>query len=174
MADVVLASELEAGRYICLKTGSLFGALIRLMCGSPYDHVAVMVAPGEIVQATVRGVKRTPLSDFHGAMACVNSAEDMTAIQRDGVVKYALACDGFEYQWQLIFVLGLRKLGLTWPWLLKVAADKGAMICSELAAAAGMSAQPALTGWKCGYPSVMLVKPSDLAARRCTVPVVWD
>lgn len=172
MAGIVLASEIEAGRYICLRTGSAFGALIRLFTGSPFDHVILITGPGQCTQATVRGVKTGPLSQFAGALAVANSAEDMTAAQRDAVVKFALARDGDEYAWPLIGVLGLRRLGARWTWLLKISADKDALDCSELAASAGASA--GLPAWLCGEPSAMLTEPGQMAARPVMVPVAWQ
>lgn len=171
--DVILASELEPGRYVCLRTGSVFGRVIRAVTRSQFDHVILVTGPGQCTQATTRGVKTTPLSDFTGALAVANAAEQMSVWQRDAVVRFAMACDGDEYAWPSIFVLGLRALGIKWAWLLRAAADKDAKFCSELAANAGLAAVPQMTGWLCGQHNPALVEPSQMAARDCMVPVAW-
>ena len=168
----VLASELVPGDYVCLKTKSLFGAMIRLFTRSQYDHAVLVIAPGEIVQATLRGVRRSPLSDFHGCMAVANSGEAVTGLARVTIVAAASARVGHEYAYALIPVIGLRRLGLRWAWLLKISDDKDADICSELVSAAG---QTAGEDWLCGEPSPACVTPPELSARKPFMrSVVWD
>jgi hypothetical protein len=171
--DVVLASELRPGMYICFRTRSLFGFVIRLFCRSPWDHAVLVTGPGEITQATLRGTRTGPLSQFRNCMACANSAEDMTAGQRGGVVAAARSQGRDEYAYPLILVIALRLLGLRWRWLVRACQDRDAVFCSELVAASGQAAVPPLP-WLCGEPSPATVRPNQLAARPCMRTLVWD
>jgi len=161
-ATPVSAWSIEPGRYICLRTRSLYGRLIRLLTSSPFDHVVVVTGPDEIVQATVWGVRRGSLSQFAGNLAVCNAAEPMTAHQRAAVVTAVGSYAGDEYAWAGIVVIGLRKLGLRWAWLLKASADRDAVFCSELAALGGGAAG---LDWDCGEASPALVTPAEMAAR---------
>jgi hypothetical protein len=158
----ILGEEVGDGSYICLRTGSPLGFLVRMFTGSQYDHTILVTGPGEIIQATVKGVKKGLLSQFRGCLAVANTAEEMTALQRVTVVKAAERYDGDEYAFGGIIVIGLRKLGLRWAWLLKASADKGAVFCSELAALGG---QAAGLDWLCGTGDPALVTPATLAVR---------
>jgi hypothetical protein len=159
----ILGSEVEPGRYIALRTGSPFGAVVRAFTGSEYDHVIIPVGGDECVEATTRGVKRSPLSKYRNALAAANVAEDMTGLARLTVVKTVERYVGDEYAFPGITVIGLRKLGLTWGWLPKASNDRDAVFCSELVALGG---QAAGLDWLCGTGDPALVTPGMLAVRR--------
>jgi hypothetical protein len=170
--DFVLASELVPGTYVVLTTRSPLGFLVRLFCRSPWDHAVLVTGPDEIVQATVKGIKKGRLSQFRGCRACANSTEPMTAGQREVAVTRARGFLGEEYAFPAVVVIGLRKLGLRWPWLLRVSDDKDALFCSELVSECG---QAAGKDWSCGQSSPALVTPAMLAQRKpFTHPVIWD
>jgi hypothetical protein len=158
----LLGTDVEPGRYICLQTASAFGALIRAWTHSLYDHVIVAAGDDMCIEATTKGVKRSPLSKYRGALACANTAEPMTGLQRLTVVKTVERYVGDEYAFPAVTVIGLRKLGLKWGWLLKASDDKDAVFCSELAAIGG---QAAGLDWLCGEPGPALVTPAEMAAR---------
>ena len=172
-----LASELQPGTYVCLKTRSPFGALVRLFCRSEWDHAVLVTGPGEICQATLRGVKTGPLSQFSGCLAVANTAEPMTGQQRDAAVAYgrAVAMQQEEYAFALLPVIALRLAGVRSAWLLRrgQAGDGDpAVICSELVAEAGSRGG---LDWLCGEPSAAVVRPDDLAGRKPFMrSVVWD
>jgi hypothetical protein len=102
------------------------------------------------------------LSQFRGALAVANTAEDMTDLARLTVVKTVEQYVGDEYAFPAITVIGLRKLGLKWPWLLRVSDDHDAVFCSELAAYGG---QAAGLDWLCGESAPALVTPAEMAVR---------
>lgn len=172
LRDIVLSSEIEAGRYVALKTRSAFGGLIRLFCKSPYDHVIVAIGNGQCVQATLRGVKQTPLAAFRGCQAVV-STDPTTLEQAAGIVSFVRGRVGNEYAFPLIGVIALRKLGLRSAWLIRVCRDNDAEFCSELAVLAGLSARPPKTAWLCGEPSPACVRPDEMAALPDVAPVAW-
>jgi hypothetical protein len=171
---VVLASELQPGTYVCLRTRSLFGWAVRAFTRSPYDHAVLVTAPGGIVQATVRGVKVGLLSQFRGCVAVANSAEPIAEDARLAIATKGLSYVGDEYAFPLVLVTGLRKLGLSWPWLVRVCQDNDAVFCSELVCLAGTATSPAQP-WLCGEPSAATVRPDEMADRSPFMrAVVWD
>jgi len=173
--DVVLASELMPGTYLCLETRTLLGWLVRLFTRSPFDHAALVVGPGEIIQATTKGVSRGPLSQFRGCLAVANSADRVWSSDRELIVAKALTYSGYEYAFPAIVVIGLRKLGFKWRWLLRASAsaDRDAVFCSELIALAGQAGHH--DDWLCGEKSAATVTPAELAGRAPYMrSVVWD
>lgn len=164
-------TDLLPGTYCCVKTGGPFGWIIRKFTSSPVNHTVVVVGPDEIVEARIRGVKQNPLSTYAGALACANVGENLAPWERGEIaaaaLAYATAKD--EYAMPAVIVIGLRKLGLKWKWLLKASADHDALFCSELAV---KCAQRAGVDWTCGTGDPALVTPAMLAQRHGVVPVV--
>lgn len=169
MTDPSLSDPpLQPGCYVCVRTGSLFGFLIRLFTRSPFDHAFIYAGAGQIVEATTRGVRLDSLSLYAGARAVANVREPMTAGQRAAVVSAAKATAGREYNVPDIPVIALRLLGFRWQWLRRIADDRDADICSEDVCQAGAAAG---LDWQCGEPDPAFVTPADLARRRGVVPV---
>jgi hypothetical protein len=171
--DVALASELLPGTYVVLRTRSALGALVRLATRSWADHAILISAPGRCVQASTRGVTEGPLAQFAGCEAVANAAEaaGMQPGVREAIVARARSMAGDEYDWPLIFTLGLRTVGVKWGWLLRATSGKGAVICSELVAQAG---QAGYQDWTGGTAQAALVTPAMLAARPGLESVAWD
>jgi len=170
-SPVTLASEIQPGRYICLKTRSPLGWLIRVVCRSPFDHAALVTAPGVITEATLRGVRQSPLPKYRGCFAAVNAAEIITGEQAAAIVIKGRAFARDEYAFPLLIVIALRKLGIKWRWILRLAEDRDAVICSELVAASG---QVAYLDWLCGESSPETVRPDQLGARLAMRRLYWD
>jgi uncharacterized protein YycO len=166
---VVLSTEIEPGQYVCLRTKSALGAVVRAFCHSPYDHVVVATGGGMCVQATIRGVKESPLVDFRGCQAVV-STDRMTQAHSKAIVAKARSYVDDEYGWQYLPVIATRLAGVKWNWLVRVSQDQDAMICSELAVLAGAAGG---YDWLCGEPLASCVRPCQLAVRRSVAPVVW-
>jgi hypothetical protein len=164
----VSVTDPEPGRYICLRTASLFGYLIRAVTRSPVDHAVVVLEGGKCAEATVRGTRIDDLAKYAGALAVSNTAEDMTGAQRMMVCATAESYAGREYGWSLIAAIALRKLGVKPGWLMRILDDKDALICSELVCIAGQSAG---LNWACGESSAEYVEPSELALRDVMRPV---
>jgi hypothetical protein len=172
MPPFVLASEIEPGRYVCTRTKSPFGFLIRIFTRSPYDHAFIVLGGGLIAEATNTGTRIDNLDRYKGQLAVANTDELMTTAQRAQVAQAARQLVGREYGWGAIGVIALRKLGLKWGWLLRFADEKDADICSEDVAIAGAAAG---LDWLCGEEDPALVRPDELAARKpymCSV--AWD
>lgn len=169
MTAMVLSTEIEPGQYVCLRTKSPLGAVVRVFCHSPYDHVVVYIGAGQCVQATIHGTRITPLDIFRGCQA-VASTDRMTKAAGEAVVAKAKSMVGDEYGWQYLPVIATRLAGVKWDWLVRVSQDHDAMICSELAVLAGAAGG---RDWLCGEPMASCVRPCQLAARRTVAPVVW-
>lgn len=166
----VSSTDLQPGSYLCVRTGSLFGFLVRLFTRSQFDHAFVYLGGGEIAEATVWGSRIDALASYSGALAVANSAEVMTAPERQDVCAKARSLAGEEYGWGTILVISLRLLGVRWGWLLRFADDRDAVICSELVAESG---QAAGVDWLCGESEAALVTPAELAERRVMRSVKW-
>lgn len=161
-------ATIEAGRYICVRTGTWFGGIIGACTRSRFDHVAISNGDGTVTEATPRGVHVSPLSSYAGHLAVANLAEPMTAAQRATVTATAKTWIGREYAFGDIGVIGLRLLGIKWSWLLGLSDTRDAVICSELAALSGKAAG---LDWLCGEPDAAYVEPAQLARRPGVVPV---
>lgn len=170
--DMLLASEVEAGQYMCVRTGGPFGYVIRSVTRSPVNHAFVVLGGGQIAEATLRGVKVDALTKYAGCLA-VASSDAQAPVQQVKVVNTARMAAGKEYAWRDIFIIGLRHFGAKWRWLLRAADERDALICSELVCEAGLAAHPAMD-WLCGEPEPAMVTPADLASRPGVVPVAWD
>lgn len=158
----------EPGCYVCVRTGGLFGWIIRRATKSPYDHAAVVVDDGIVVEATPYDVRTSPLARYQGAQVCADTGEDLTPAQRAVITAKALSFIGAEYDWATIAVIGLGQLGLHWRILLRLTGGKRALICSQLVALCG---QAAGLDWQCGKASPALVTPADLARRPGVAPL---
>lgn len=170
--SVILASEAEPGQYMCVRTASPFGFMIRLFTQSQYDHAFIVLGPHQVAEATIRGVRVDALAKYAGHLA-IASTDALTPQQQAKVCATARSFAGREYNWRDIAILALRRAGARWGWLLRAADDRDALICSELVAVAGMSATPPLD-WMCSKAAPEYVTPADLASRPGTVPVAWD
>lgn len=170
-ARPVRYSDIAPGRYICLKTKSPLGAVVRLFCHpSPFDHVVVATGNGRCVQATVRGVKESLLTDFWGCEAVV-CTDLMSAAQGEAIAAKARTYVGDEYGWQYLPLIALRKAGLRSEWAVRVCQDSDAVICSELAVLAGKAGG---MDWLCGGETdAAMVRPDELANRPTVAPVAW-
>jgi hypothetical protein len=163
-----MPDEIPAGRYVAVHTGSKFGTLICAVTRSKFDHVAVSIGGGNVVEATPRGVHVSPLSNYSGHLAAANLNEPMTAEQCAKVVATAQSYVGREYAFGDLAVIEARLLGIKWGWLLHLADVKDALICSELAANCGEAAG---VNWLCGEPNAAYVEPAELARRPGVQPV---
>ncbi len=160
---------LQAGDYVVVDTGTLFGWLIRLFTRSKYDHAFIWNGDGTITEATIRGVRVDSPAQYAGHLAAANTGEALTGAQRATIVATARGFAGDEYGFGDIAVIALRLLGFRWGWLRRIADDRDALICSELVCEAGLAA--GLASWQCGEPDPAYVTPADLAKRPGVGPV---
>jgi len=155
--------DVEAGRYICIRTRSLPGALIRLVTHSRYDHAVISTGSGHIIEARAPGgVRASSLSAYAGCAMAADTAEDLTAAERAAVVAAARAREGEGYDYAQLADDALAQFGLPWRWLLRWTFTARRLVCSELVAECGVAA--GLDSWSCGKP-VAAVTPADLARR---------
>ena len=150
------------GDYIVVRTHGIVGALIRLVTRSGYNHAAVVVEDGQVVEAEPGGARLRPLSEYDGYQMLANTAEPTLAEERAKVVAYARAVVARPYNYDADFVDGLEHLGLRWRLLARFAAGRKAVMCSQLVADAGAAAG---LNWRCGKATTAEVVPGDLAAR---------
>jgi hypothetical protein len=171
MTAPVSAYSIEPGRYVAVRTAGLLAWLIRRATRSAYNHVFLADHYGKIIEATPRGIHRSPLSEYAGHQAVV-TAEPLTAAERARVLAMAGTMLGDFYNWPGLAAIGLSDLGWHWKLLFRLAGGDGAFFCSQTAAVCGASA--GLRAWLCGQPAPDQVTPGMLAARDCMVPVTWD
>ena len=169
--DITLASDLEPGRYICLKTPGWMAWLIRASTRSQFNHVVIAGPDGQIAEATLRGVHLGQLSQYAGYTACANVNEPMTAEQGMEVWAAAEAMVGEPYAYPELLAIGLADLGWHWNLLFQVLGKPPWRICSQLVALAGKAATPPLQ-WDCNDRYSDQVTPAALARRPGVVPVI--
>lgn len=167
---VVLTSEVEAGRYICVKTRSPFGWVIRVFTRSLFDHALINLGNGDIAEATVTGVRIDRLDSYRGQPACANTAEPMTGAQRAAVCVKARSFAGMEYGWGTVMLIGLRSMGARSRWLTRMLTDRDALICSQMVC---LSSAPQGPDWQCGEMSPEFVEPAGLARRPGVERLMW-
>jgi uncharacterized protein YycO len=160
---VTNTAHLKPGEYICVRTTGPAAALIALVTRSRYTHVAIVAELGFAIEAEPGGVRLASLTEYDGCLMICNAAEPTTITQRAAVLAYATAQLGQPYNWDADLVDGLEHLGWRWRFLTRFAKGRKAVMCSQLVAAAGVSA--GLAGWQCGKPTASAVVPGDLAAR---------
>lgn len=152
------------GDYIVVRTGGLAARLIRLVTRSRFNHAAIYIGGGQVIEATPRqGVRIAELAEYAGDLMWSNTAEPTLSEERDTVVEFARAWLGEPYAWGEDLADGLACLGLRWRLLAGLTAGRRTVMCSQLVAAAG--AQAGLNSWLCGKPNPGAVVPGDLAAR---------
>lgn len=152
------------GDYIVVRTGGWAAGLIRLVTRSKFNHCAVYIGGGQLIEATPRyGVRIAELAEYAGDLMWSNTAEPTLSQERDTVVEFARAWLGEPYAWGEDLADGLACLGLRWRLLARLEAGRHTLMCSQLVAAAG--ARAGLNSWLCGKPSPGAVVPGDLADR---------
>lgn len=152
------------GDYIVVRTGGLAARLIRAVTRSRFNHAAIYIGGGQLIEATPRqGVRIAELAEYAGDPMLSNSAEPTLSGERDSVVEFARAQIGERYNWDADLEDGLDCLGLRWRLLSRLPSGRRTVMCSQLVAAAG--AQAGLNTWLCGKPNPGAVTPADLATR---------
>ena len=156
-----MAYQPQLGDYGVVKTGGIFGKLIRFGTLSRWKHAFIFVGNGQIVEATPRGVKLNSLSEY--PIIGWNQHEEVTPEQREKIYKFAMSTVGKPYNFLVIFNLVLRILGfklLANTRVLHRLAQHDGYICSELVAEAYAKA-----GITFIEKPVDQVTPGDLAER---------
>jgi uncharacterized protein YycO len=149
------------GDYGVVKTGGVFGKLIRLGTMSRWNHAFIFVGGEQVVEATPRGVKLSHVSEY--SLIGWNQHEQVTPEQRENIYEFAMSTVGKPYNFLVIFNLILRILGFkllaNTRFLHRLSQHEG-YICSELVAEAY-----AKSGITLVDKPVDQVTPGDLAER---------
>lgn len=157
----------RAGSYGVVRTHGFYAWLIRTATRSTYDHAFVVCEAGQIIEAEPSGARWAHLSEYDGYEVLYNTAEPMTAAQREKVVDEAVGLLSTPYGWTDIVRLGLRTVGVQWKWLTARADNERAMICSQIVSRCGEAAG---LDWLCGREAPAAVTPADLARRITEAP----
>lgn len=153
----------EPGSYVVVRTSGWVAETIRILTGGWSNHAFIVGHDGKIIEAQPGGVVISSLEKYKGCRMAVNSPDDYNrSTDPEKVVNAALSFIGRPYNDIDILELGLESVGLGMWALRKIANDDGAVICSQMVAAAGH-----LSGinWTCGKKSFAEVRPVDLEER---------
>jgi hypothetical protein len=160
----LLPREPRPGDYIVVRTGGLAARLIRLVTRSRFNHAAIYIGNGQVIEATPRhGVIVASLTEYAGDLMLSNSDEPTMSEQRAAVVDFARYLVGERYSFESDAVDLLARLGIHWRVLGRLAGVRKALMCSQLVAICGV--HPGLPAWLCGKAAAGEVVPGDLAAR---------
>jgi len=151
------------GDYGVVKTGGLFGKLIRLGTISRWNHAFIYIGDGEIVEANPRGVAISPVAKY--AQIAWNMHEELSDDQRAKIVAHAKSTVGRPYNFAIIVMLAFRAIGVKiFPKrFINYLAKHNGYICSENVAECYAVADNEI----CVEPD--LCNPGDLAER-----LIWQ
>ena len=123
-----------AGDYGVVKTGGIFGKIIRIGTMSRWNHALIYIGDGKIVEANPRGVAISTVDKY--TKIAWNMHEELSDDHRQTIVDHAKSTVGRPYNFGIIAMLALRALGLkVFPLcFIHYLADHQGYICSELVA----------------------------------------
>src|SRR5262249_14381416 len=131
---------------------------------SPYNHAALYIGNGEVVEAVGEGVHRIKMTDFlkqHDDLvrSMVLQRENLTDRQRDAIVNFAKSKVGKKYDGFGAFSVGMETTANTDHRSLNVNQyDRDSYYCSQLVAAAYSYAGVPLP------PKPLEIQPAELAS----------
>lgn len=169
MTDLMLATELEPGRYLCLKTSGFVPWVIREATRAEVNHAAIILPGGRVAEAEPQGVIISPLAKYASCYAVANAKERMWSAELEAVWKKAESLVSVGYNFAAIGEDACAALGWHWRALLHLASADHKLDCSQMAAVCGEAAG---LDWRCGKSSYCEVTPGDLSRRAGVVPVV--
>ena len=146
-----------AGDYIVFKSTGWAARAIQYGTRSRWNHAAIALGDGFIVEAVPSGIRRTALADYDHREYVVGRRH-LTSWQRSKVCAYATSRIGAGYGWLDIAALALVALGIRPAWLDNFAANDDRLVCSQLVAYAYAAAGERLTD-----DDAWTVTPGDLA-----------
>ena len=104
----------QIGDYGVIRSTGFFAKLIRIGTTSRWNHAFIYIGDymgvDSIVEANPRGVCISPVSKY--PTIAWNIHEELSTEQREGIVFYARRAVGKPYNFGIIFILGLRALGV--------------------------------------------------------------
>lgn len=148
---------MQPGDYLAIRTHGAAACAIQVGTISRWNHAAIYVGAGNIIEATPQGVALNHVTDYDPADV-VASNVDLTGPQRAQVCAYALGKRGTPYGWADIVALALVALGIRPQWLDDYARRDDRLVCSQLVAYAYDAA-----GVRLGDLDPWTVTPGDLA-----------
>ena len=158
----ILGTDLEAGRYLCIKTNGFVPWVIREATRSEVDHTAIVLPDGRVAEAEPGGVIISPLAKYRNCYAVANTGERMWSSQLEASWQKAESLVGTEYNFAAIGDDAAAALGWHWALLLHFTAADHRLDCSQMGAVCGEAAG---LDWLCGKSTYCEVTPADLARR---------
>lgn len=153
------------GDYCVLHTNGWAAKGIRLATRSTWNHAAIYIGDGQIIEADPSGVQVSPLSNYDG-MPVLWSNLTLNTTKAAKVLVAAKAQIGLGYGWVDVAAIGLSTLGIVIPKL----DDPSTRFCSQVVAQAFR-----LAGIPLCVKAANRVTPGDLAdlIGGRTVPKNW-
>lgn len=145
------------GDFLVVRSTGWAARLIQIGTRSRWNHAAIDVGNGQLVEANPNGVQRKPVTEY-GTDQYVTSRLELTDSQRDDIVAYAVRAIGTPYGWVDIVALALVAVGIRPGWLDRYAARTDRLVCSQLVAYAYAAA-----GCPVSSADPWTVTPGDLA-----------
>jgi uncharacterized protein YycO len=150
----------QPGDFVVFHTGTFPSAAWWIQVGtrSRWNHAAIYVGDGNVVEANPGGVRVTALNTYPRDEYIVSDLA-LSSWQRAKIVKYARSELGTPYGWLDILALALVNLGFGKPggWIVNRAKRDDRLVCSQLVANAYV-----LAGIAIG-PDAWAVSPGDIA-----------
>lgn len=148
---------MKQGDFLVFRTNGWAARWIQLFTRSRWNHAAIYIGDGRIVEAEPTGVRITNLHEAYTDDQWIVSGKTLTSWQRNKIVTWAKSKEGTPYGWLDIAALGLLSLGIRWKWLDRFAADQSRLVCSQLVSYAYFNAGIPLTN-----DDAWTVTPGDL------------
>jgi cell wall-associated NlpC family hydrolase len=131
--------DLRPGDIILNTTSGFVSDAIKVFSNSNYNHAAIYVGNGQVVEAVAKGVKQTNLKDFlnddHIERVMVLRRGDLNDTRRQAIADFAISKVGKPYNYG-----GVLENGLTIKHLNADYPHRNNYYCSQLVAAAYSSA----------------------------------
>lgn len=119
------------GDFCVLHTPGWEAKVIRVATRSPWNHAAIYVGNGQIIEADPSGVQISPLSNYDGCPILWSDLR-LPPARAALVVAAAKAQIGLEYGWLDIVAVGLSTIGIVTARL----DDPDSRFCSQVVAIA--------------------------------------
>ena len=122
-------TEPAIGSYGVVKTHDIFGLLIRIFTQNPVNHAFIYVGGDTIVEATGKGLVRSPASRY--MTADYNRHDSLTEQQGQEIAKAAILFVGRKYNYLGLVAMFLGCLGFKNKWAAKHLDNTMRLFCSQ-------------------------------------------
>lgn len=118
---------MNPGDYCVIQTHGWAAWWIRLVTRSRFNHAAIYIGGGQIIEANPAGVQVSPLSNYDGYLM-LRSDLHLDPARAAAVVQAAQAQLGLEYGWLDVLAIALSTIGIRTRKL----DDPDSRFCSQL------------------------------------------